>query len=211
MDSKCVITIDIKNSRQIELVTREKIHAKIFEVMDTIKKICPAEVFAIGMTAGDEFQVVLNRAELSIDIYKLVKTEFPVSCYFGVGFGSISHLGKELPSEMYGDCFYLSRNAIENAKIKNSEIIFKVGDDLLDLELNTLFELMNIVRRKQTKRQKKIVGFLTSQKYDFQKELAQHFAVSEQAISKMIRNSGFETVNRTEQLAKTLLDRRLKK
>lgn len=208
MVKKCVITIDVKGSRKLEAVDRETIHFRIFGTIDEISRFFSQDLFAIGMTAGDEFQVVFNSPESSIDVYRFVNPKLP--CYFGVGFGEITHLGTHEPSEMYGPGFYLSRNAIEMAKkTKRSNIVFRVGDELLDFELNTLFELLTFIESKQTKRQKEIIAFLSSHESEWQKFVAEHFNISEQAVSKIRKKSGFELIQRTEHLSKTLLGRRL--
>jgi hypothetical protein len=211
VNEKCVVTIDIKGSRKLNPAERENVHFSIFKVIDKIKGEFPSNIIAAGMTAGDEFQLVVNQPEFSIEVYRFVNGQIPAECYFGVGFGEITDFGTVAPSEMYGEAFYRSRNAIELAKSKRrGEICFKLGDELLDQELNTIFELIVFIKSKQTKRQKEITNFLNSHRYS-QKDVALNFSVSEQAISKIRKNSACDIIYNAEFLAETLLKRRLSK
>lgn len=203
----CVVTIDIKGSRKLDETQRRLLQNAIFQAMNKIKEVYP--VSAIGMTAGDEFQVVIRQPEVSIDIFRLISEELPATCYFGVGFGEISDFETSVPSEMYGEAFYRSRNAIVDAKKnkRGGRVVFKLGDQLLDSEMNTLFELIFVIKSKRTKRQNEIIRYLSST--NLQKEIAMKYDVTVQAISKIIKSSGYEAVFRAEELAKQLLRIRL--
>lgn len=205
MDLKCVITADIKRSRKLSNTEREDVQAMIFNVIERIKTDFSDITFAIGMTTGDEFQTIINKPESCIDIYKYIKERLPVGCHFGIGYGTVSHLGKKLPSEMYGEAFYRSREAIDRAKKeRDSDIVFIFGNEILDCALNVIFRLINVIKRKQTKRQKQLINFIEVR--DSKNSVAaSFFGISDQAVSKIIRSSGLESIKAAEELAKMLI------
>ena len=206
----CAITVDIKGSRKLPDIQREKLHFAILKVIEKIKQAFPNDVQAAGMTTGDEFQIVIKNPPTAIDIYNLIKTQLPAKCYFGVGYGDITSFKTKNPSEMYGQAFYLSREAIETAKKKKqNEIIFKLGNETLDRELNILFELTAFIERKQTPRQKQLITKIGPEKMTLQKDLAANLGVTGQAISKSLKNSGFATILEANQFAQFLLKAKL--
>ena len=206
MTVKCVITVDIKSSTTLNGYQRELIQKRIFDVIERLKEKLAEDLFTIGMTAGDEFQVVINSPEKAIDIFRFLRDNLGTKFYFGMGIGSVEAVAEDLqPSEMYGSAFYSSRKALDRAKKKQVEIVFSTGDEKLDFQLNTLIELIQFVRRKWTKRQREILNFMESHEEIKQKDIAEHFGVSKQAISKTIKASGFELVRRAERLIETLL------
>lgn len=207
MRKKCVITVDIKGSRKLLGYQRDIVQKNIFHVLSDVKRKFASELLTAGMTGGDEFQIVVDSPENAVDIFQFLRANLPTELHFGVGVGSIEPFDKSLsPSEMYGTAFYSSREAIDHAKKKQVEIVFRTGDRKLDSQINLTMELVKFIRRKRTKRQKDILRFMESHIELKQKEIAEHFGVSEQAISKIIKASGFELVKQAERLVKILLE-----
>jgi len=206
VNKKCVVTIDIIGSTVFADQQRAQIQRSIFNVIDQLKAKFVNDLFTVGMTAGDEFQLVINSPEKAIDILKFLKDNLPARFRSGVGFGHIEAVARELlPSEMYGSAFYLSRNAINIAKKKQADVIFSTGDENLDLKVNTIMELILFIQRKWTKRQQEVLKFIDTHEQIMQKDVAAHFGISEQAISKITKSSGFESVRKAEQLVKSML------
>lgn len=206
MSGETVVTVDITGSKEFSAERRRQIQRKIFAAMEDLRENFAAELFTVGMTGGDEFQIVLNSPKEIMNIFGFLSRVLPTEFYFGVGVGSIEAVADNLsPPEMYGSAFYSSRKALRNAKDKKVQIVFNTAKENLDFQLNTIIELILFIRGKWTNRQREILNFLESHKEIMQKEVAEHFSVSEQAISKIIKRSGYEAVKRGERLITTLL------
>jgi hypothetical protein len=185
---------------------RRQVQGRILNILDQLKNRFADSLIAAGMTLGDEFQIVMSSAEKVLDVLNFLKDELKIEVYSGVGIGSIEAFTERAsPSEMYGEAFYLARNAVNEAKKKQREITFATGNEKIDFELNTILELALFIRRKWTKRQKTILSFVEASNEIRRKEIARHFNITEQAISKTIKISGFELFKRAILLIKSLL------
>jgi hypothetical protein len=205
MCAKCVVTVDIKGSMSVSGERRKRLQRSLFNVTERLKKFSD-DLFAVGMTGGDEFQAVLLSPKKAMDVFKLVQNHLAVDFYFGVGVGSVEAVGKKFsPSEMYGSAFYSSRDAINEAKKRHVQLVFRTGNENLDFQLNTIAELLLFIRGGWTRRQREILNFMESHEETVQKRVAEHFGVSEQAVSKVVRVSGFELVRQAEKLVRVLL------
>jgi prolyl-tRNA editing enzyme YbaK/EbsC (Cys-tRNA(Pro) deacylase) len=185
---------------------RRQVQRNIFDVLDQLKQRFAEDLIGADMTLGDEFQIILNTPEKALDIYEFLTNQLKTPFYTGVGIGAIeSFTDKKSPKTMYGEAFYQAREAVNEAKKKQIDITFATGNKTLDHELNTITELAIFIQKKWTKRQKTIINYLTNHNTATQKETAKHFKVSETAISKTLKTSGYETVKKAKQLTKTLL------
>lgn len=201
-----MITVDIKSSTSLGGRQRKIVQKSVFDVIEKLKTRFDRYILSVGMTAGDEFQIVVNFPEKSIDIIAFIQQSLPARFYAGVGVGSIESVsGKLSPAEMYGTAFYRSRDALNQAKKRKVDVVFSVGDESLDLEVNTLIELALFVRGKWTGRQREVLDYIESHEGLTQAQIAKHFEVSKQAISKIMRTSGFESLRRGKRLVATLL------
>lgn len=206
MNVKSVITVDIKGSTKFDASRRSRIQESVLDLINDIEVNFSDDLFTIGMTGGDEFQVVLNSPEETINLFKFVSERMPVQFRFGVGIGGVEVVGDALsPSEMYGSAFYSSRKALNKAKGKQVQILFNTGDEKLNFELNTIIQLVLFIRVNWTKRKKEILRFVERHEEMMQKEVAEHFGISEQAVSKTINRSGFKLVKQGERLIQRLL------
>lgn len=73
---KCVITVDIEGSTKFTAHQRGQIQRSIFDVIEHLREKFADDLFAIGMTVGDEFQAVLNSPEKAIDFLSSSKTSY---------------------------------------------------------------------------------------------------------------------------------------
>lgn len=208
MDIKCVLTADIRRSKNIKKDARIKIQKQIFTLLDFLKMSYKEDVYSVSMTTGDEFQIVLNHLSQSYNYYKKVKKYLNINMYMGLGFGDLEIVEeRNIPSEMYGTAFYNSRNAINISKNKNIDVVFSTGFKDVDFILNTLIQLILFMKNKWTKRQKEILSYLEKNNDILQKEVATHFKVSEPLISKIIKTSGYDLIQQGESLINVLLDK----
>jgi hypothetical protein len=206
MSIACVIIVDIKGSTMLGNNRRRQVQRNIFDILGQLKQRFADDIVGADMTLGDEFQIIFNTPEKALDIYEFLTSQLKTPFYTGVGVGSIeSFTDKKSPTTMYGEAFYRARDAVNNAKKKQIDITFATGNRKLDFELNTITELTLYIKKKWTERQQTIINYLKQHDTTTQKEAAKHFRISETAISKTLKTSGYETIKKATQLTKTLL------
>jgi len=200
------MTVDIRKSTNMEEQERIDFQKQVFQILDTLVNDYKPMIFSASMTTGDEFQIVINIPSKSYEVYMLIQKKFPDKIYAGLGFGDIEIVeNRKKPSEMFGTAFYHARNAIEKAKLKKVDLIFNTGFINFDFELNTLFQLRSFINNKWTKRQNIILTYIGSSDDILQKDAAEHFKISEAAISQMKKTSGYELIIDVDNLINKLL------
>jgi len=150
----CVITADVNKSRAV--VDRSGLQKNILAVLsETNAKFENDIVVPFTITVGDEWQGLLNSIAPSyqiIDFFRQSLTDISVS--YGIGVGQVETSFMPRTSEMDGEVFRRSRNALNTAKKNKSEIIFETGNEPVDVLLNSICRLLFAVRSKWTNRQK---------------------------------------------------------
>jgi predicted DNA-binding protein YlxM (UPF0122 family) len=200
----CVITVDIKGSKRLK--DRAIVQNEILNLLKNLnKKFGDFLIADFMITLGDEFQGVLKTTKPVLKIFKHIKESLHVGFYCGIGIGNIETPLSRKPSEMDGSAFHHSREALEEAKKKRVEIVFRSGHNEIDFLLNSIMELILHVKNKWTKRQRDVINFLESHKDANLSEVAEHFQVSKQAISKIIRAAGWRAVRKAEQVVEYYL------
>jgi len=200
----CVITVDIRRSKEIK--NRAEVQSRILNILNSLNmKFGTFLIADFTMTLGDEFQGVLRTTSIVLDVFKYIKKNLPVKFYCGVGIGSIETPLSKRPSEMDGSAFHRSRDALEEAKKRKIELVFKSGNERIDFILNSITELILHVKNKWTKRQRDIISFLESRENVRLSDAAKKFRVSKQAISKIVRAAGWKAVRNTEKVVEYIL------
>lgn len=200
----CVITVDIKGSKKLK--NRAEIQNKILNLLNSLNKEFSSFLIAdFLMTLGDEFQGVLKKTNVILNVSKYVKENLPVEFYCGVGIGYIETPLSEKPSEMDGSAFHNSREALKEAKKKNIELVFKSHSEEIDFLLNSVMKLILHVKSKWTKRQIEVISFLESQENIKLSDAAEKFQISKQAISKIVRTAGWRAVRNAEKVVEYYL------
>lgn len=204
MHFACVITVDIRRSKEIK--NRAEVQSRILNILNSLNmKFGTFLIADFTMTLGDEFQGVLRTTSIVLDVFKYIKKNLPVKFYCGVGIGSIETPLSKRPSEMDGSAFHRSRDALEEAKKRKIELVFKSGNERIDFILNSITELILHVKNKWTKRQRDIISFLESRENVRLSDAAKKFRVSKQAISKIVRAAGWKAVRNTEKVVEYIL------
>lgn len=116
-----VVNIDIVGSRKLK--NRNEIQELIGRYIDKVNGmfedflVCP-----IGVTLGDEWQIVLKSPEVAYDIIEIFQKflrKHRIETYSGIGIGTISTPIYNDSRKMDGPCFINARNALNIAKAKN--------------------------------------------------------------------------------------------
>lgn len=213
------MTADVVGSRRYTKEQRRDIQTRIMDILVILRQTSLAEeseipdfkaripgMVTLGMTRGDEWQIVLSSPEAVIEIIRTVEQYTSVELRFGVGIGPIEKTSHDqIPSVMYGRAFSLSRKALEKAEKEDVVICFSTDDEELDFKLNTIMQMILFIKRKMTKRQREILRFLEVDENILLKDVAHRFQVSPQNISKIKKTSGYEEVKRAEDLIRWLL------
>ena len=204
MHFACVITVDIKGSKKLK--NRAKVQSKILKMLNSLNKKFSSFLIAdFMMTLGDEFQGVLNTTSVILKVYKYIEKNLPVGFYCGLGIGYIETQLRKKASEMDGSAFHNSREALKEAKKRDTELVFKSHSEEIDFLLNSVMKLILHVKSKWTKKQRERISFFESGENIKLSDVAKKFQVSKQAISKMFRTAGWKDVINAEKLVKDYL------
>jgi hypothetical protein len=189
MSEYAVIIADIKGSKKMQ--DRERYEWQLF-LKSTIVQI--NENFAskidapFMITKGDEFQGVLK----SITAVHRVMSSFerllfPLILRYGVGYGMIQKMGSNIPIEMDGQAFHRANTALTLAKKKKSVVQFDTGDALFDLNINTIYHLINTIKKRWSEiNYKRYWKYQDLGTYD---KVAEQEGVSPQAVWDSLRNA----------------------
>lgn len=202
---------DIRNSRL--LADRKEIQIKLGNVLDHInREYAPSISAKFMITLGDEFQGLLCMGKDIIGIIEKIQGEmYPVQIRFGIGVGEITtDINEAMAIGADGPGYYKARESIEilksseqKNKTQTSDIRIGIDQDenSVSMLLNTIFSLMEVIRRSWTDRQREII-------YEFEKHemsqigCAKRLNITQSSVHRSLLNGNFyayksakETVN----------------
>lgn len=208
ISNNCVITCDVKGSRAFSATDWRVIQSEIKKALVDINKSHSSAILSgFIITLDDEFQGVLNTPEDSYDIFVHLRNIMPVEFRCGIGIGKIEVLSSKI-TEMRGESFFRSREALELAKKSKYPIIVKSSDaenNLMDDTINTILGLVNTIQSTWSNRQREVVKLCRSYKDHTYSDLARELNVSKQSISKVLNAAHWKAVQKGEQSIKRLL------
>ena len=117
-----VITGDVVSSREIS--NRERLQKKLASLCEEVnKKFKEFIVVKFSITIGDEIQGLIRKNSPLLQITGYFEENlYPYKMRFGAGEGSISTNFYNTTSQMDGECFFNSRQAIINAEKEKRSI-----------------------------------------------------------------------------------------
>jgi len=197
-----VITGDLVKSR--EILERYKVQIKLQKVLNAVNKEFKDDILVnFSITLGDEFQGLLDKPEKSFDIIKEIQKEmYPVKISFGIGYGTISTKIAKKTTEMDGECFRKSREALLTAKKLKQEIIYNTGTDI-DLSVNTILRLMYSIKSDWKKIHYHRIWLY--EKLGTLEKVAKVEKITKQMVSKMFIDIKYEDIRNAEETVKKLL------
>lgn len=208
ISNNCVITCDVKGSRAFNATDWRVIQSKIKKALVDINKSHSSAILrGFTITLDDEFQGVLNTPEDSYDIFVHLQDIMPAEFRCGIGIGKIEVLSSKI-TEMRGESFFRSREALELAKKIGYPIIVKSSDaenDLMDDAINTILGLVNTIQSMWSNRQREVVNLCRSHKDYTYSDIAIELNVSKQSISKVLNAAHWKAVQNGEQSIRGLL------
>jgi len=205
MPEYAVIIADIKGSKKMQ--DRERYEWQLF-LKSTIVQI--NENFAskieapFMITKGDEFQGVLISITAVHEIMSsFERLLFPLILRYGVGYGTIQKMGSNIPIEMDGQAFHRANAALTLSKKKKSVVQFDTGDSLFDLNINTIYHLINTIKKRWSEiNYKRYWKYQDLGTYD---KVAEQEGVSPQAIWDSLRNANAIDVLNAEEAVTLIL------
>ena len=197
------VTADLVKSTR--LPNRAAVQEKVKEALRNINSKFNKEIVVkFSFSGGDEFQGLMRSAKAAFNIVKeFQKQLYPIKAYFGVGLGTLSTGLAKTTVEMDGECFRLSRQAIEQAKKDKQEIVFRTGDQEKDDALNTVMSLISAIKSSW-----KDIHYRRIWDYEqlgSLEKVAEKEKVSIRAISKTLQIANYEALKR----AKEFVDKQL--
>ncbi|NOY76822.1 MAG: hypothetical protein GXO76_03010 [Calditrichaeota bacterium] len=151
--SYCVLTADIHQSRLV--ANRQELQDQIEASLQTVNQTFASSIgVPFTITLGDEWQGIVQTlsAAYEIAVY-FIETFHPVRLAIGIGEGKIETAWRQRSSEMDGEAFHRSRNALEEARRKNRRIRFATSRTHEDVLLNAITFLLQIQRESWTEKQ----------------------------------------------------------
>lgn len=178
---------------------REEVQLKIFRLLRQLnQKFSSNLLVKFTFTLGDEFQGVLKKLELALDVVRFLQDNLIATFYCGIGIGEITTPIKRSSSEMDGPAFHYSRAALLRAKKEKMGIVIISSEEGVDNRLNILIQLILHITNKWTNTQKKIISYLHDHPDASRTEIAKHFKVSKQDISKTLSRAGWKPIRKAE-------------
>lgn len=200
---RAALICDIKGSRNIE--NWREIFLKIEGILQELNKYLGRNLFLpFDFTVGDEFQGALITPRLTYEAIKFMKVRMPVDFYCGAGFGFIDTTIVDRKS-LRGDAFYRARDAINRAKTLKRQVLVNSASEDYDLVINALLLSVETIEKDWTRRQREVINYLRLNPGITYKEIAEHFAVSRQNITKIMKKARFDTLKEIETAINTLL------
>jgi len=148
-----VLTADVNRSRT--LAQRPEMQQAFFAIIEDANRNFANQLHVpFAVTLGDEWQGVPKSLAASYELAVFFMNRLhPVRISFGIGEGSIATAIRQRSSEMDGQAFHYSRQALETCKKTRRDVLFITLDPGRDLIVNAFCYLLQALRERWTQRQ----------------------------------------------------------
>ena len=193
---------DIKDSRLLE--NRKEVQTHMQTILEQVNEKYEEYIASrFLITLGDEFQGLLYTGENVLHIISEIRMQlYPVHLRFGIGFGQITtDIRAEMALGADGPGYYRAREAIERLKEREkknrpvpAELCFKMGEQnrRTEIMLNTIFNLIYVIEKNWTKRQREIIWDMLLYE-DGQQNTARRLNISQPTVQKALAAGGYYT------------------
>ena len=186
------LKFDIVNSRR--LPHRDRVQREFLMLAEDINRRFTHVLAAkFIVTHGDEAQALLNKEDApeAYRIYEYLTIAMrTASLRCGVGLGTLSTDIQDEAIGMDGTAWQNAGAALETAKSKRRAICFQGFEPAFQLHLNALGNLLCYIQSRGTREQVEVIRLLAE--CSSQKEIAARLGVSEAAVSKRLKASGWQ-------------------
>lgn len=201
-----MVVADIRNSKEIN--ERIKVQNKLNDYLDKLNDEYSSLIFKnISVTLGDEFQGVFFSFEKVLEIITKISMHMnPINIRYGIGYGGLifdNAISKDDPFKSDGEAWWNARESIEELKgfekINKIEVkrnvSFKSNNEFLDKSVNTILDLMTVIKNGWTKVQFETIEYLVNN-YGFtldfvQKRAAKALGVKANTINDRLERSKY--------------------
>ena len=193
---------DMKDSRHLE--NRKEVQTHLQKILNQVNKKYEKDIASrFLITLGDEFQGLLYTGKDVLRIISEIRIQlYPVCLRFGIGFGKITtDIRAEMALGADGPGYYRAREAVEQLKEREkrnrpvpSDICLKMDekDRGTEVMLNTIFNLIYVVEKGWTIRQREIIWDMLLYE-DGQQNTARRLNISQPTVQKALAAGGYYT------------------
>lgn len=193
---------DMKDSRHLE--NRKEVQTHLQKILNQVNKKYEKDIASrFLITLGDEFQGLLYTGKDVLRIISEIRIQlYPVCLRFGIGFGKITtDIHAEMALGADGPGYYRAREAVEQLKEREkrnrpvpSDICLKMDekDRGTEVMLNTIFNLIYVVEKGWTIRQREIIWDMFLYE-DGQQNTARRLNISQPTVQKALAAGGYYT------------------
>ena len=211
----CAIIGDIVHSR--ELSNRGEVQKQLEKSLTEVNEKYKPHISARFMISqGDEFQGLLETSESITDILDDLQTAMhPVHIRFGIGMGEVlTDIDEANSVRVDGPAYYLAREAVNEVRTvetrngsAGTNVFLRVQNDEMPLNTaNTLFSLMDTLRKGCTNRQNDVIRSYKEQQ-ESQVLCAKDLGISQSAVNQHLKKSLYFSYWMAEQTVQEELDR----
>lgn len=196
---------DLVKSRGIQ--NRAELQQKLLAEIQVVNREYSEQLAVpVSMTAGDEFEVLLNGAEQAVElIVRLADVVLPNQLAFGIGVGGLSTTLDDPASqagqshrfvgELDGSVFHRARSALNQASADGSWLLVEGFGTGEDAALCGLTDLLGNLRRGWTAKQS---AYVSAARHAKQLEVARRAGVGQSVVSESLKAARFELALRSE-------------
>lgn len=202
--ARCIAVIgDIVNSRRVGSEDRQDFQQLLQGAIDHVNRLHTRSILAkFVITAGDEFQGLLSKAQPLPDIIWMIEKAVAdwasendltgiVDVRFGVGCGRLETELKKFAVGMDGSVWHEARQALKTAESKRRlGGLFSGFSEPDQTIINAFAALLRQLREQMTHRQLEVLDALRNA--GEQKAVAATLKISKQAVHKHVAVSGWE-------------------
>lgn len=207
-----VIIGDIIKSKEIK--DRNKVQNNLKQTLNKVNELYGEDGIASQfiITLGDEFQGLLVKPDISIEVIRLIEQEmYPIKIRFGIGIGSIStNINRFKSNEVDGSAYHRARkmiDRIENVSNRSKTNIMVLSDDEeteIDQLINSNLSLIFAIKEDWSKRQFEYVVAYRNNK-ESQEKIAEQMNVTQSSVSKSLKLSKYYVIEQVEHTIKEVL------
>lgn len=170
-------------------------------LLDLDEKFSSERIASMKVTRRDQFLGGFTGPEVCFEVFSTIERAiFPNRVRGGIGVGRLSTPVKESITDMDGQCFHRARSAIEESRKGRSNLTLKSSYADKDEMMNTIFNLLGIIKDDWTDRQWEIASFYQSHEGITQMEIADEFDISQPAVAKILGRARVKKVEATNEV-----------
>ena len=210
MLNKCVIIGDIIGSSRLS--DWSTIFNKINTTLKEVNEKFHDNIFInFNPTIGDEFQGALKNLQNAHHIYVFLQSKLPIMFRCGIGIGDIERMSTKNLG-MRGTAFYRARSALGLCEEEKRNIFIKLSDIPTEEEeeINTLLEIIEVLKNSWTNRQHQIINYYREHPDYTYEQIAKYVRRisgkgSKQSVSQVLNAANWDIISKGEVLINKLL------